>query len=99
MTTIVANWGEGRACALCGWHLGQFGALEGDLALLAPDGTTVAWQDVPPDELLEVFSTHEPACRNCHVVETFRREHPELIQGGAGRAPWRRVSLEDDPRG
>jgi hypothetical protein len=29
--------------------------------------------------LLDVFSTHRPVCWNCHVTETFRRLHPELV--------------------
>ena len=33
----------------------------------------------PLEKLQEVLATHWPVCWNCHVAETFRREHPELV--------------------
>jgi hypothetical protein len=29
--------------------------------------------------LPEVFLTYAPVCWDCHIAETLRREHPELI--------------------
>jgi len=34
---------------------------------------------IPAEKLQEVLRTDWPVCWNCHVAETFRREHPELV--------------------
>jgi hypothetical protein len=40
---------------------------------------TVSWDDVPPEKLADVFQTYQPVCWSCHIAETFRRDHPELV--------------------
>lgn len=76
---VVAHWYEGRRCAICHdvfqaihWH-------DHVPALLDTGGRTVPWNDVPLAKLTEYLDTHEPVCWNCHIVETFRREHGDLI--------------------
>jgi hypothetical protein len=76
---VVARWYEGRRCAVCGdvfhvvhWH-------DHVPALLDTGGRTVQWSEVPLAKLTEYLDTHEPVCWNCHIVETFRREHGDLI--------------------
>ena len=49
------------------------------IALLDPDHRTIEWRQLRPEQLPDVFSTHRPVCWNCHVAETFRRLHPELV--------------------
>jgi hypothetical protein len=44
-----------------------------------PAHRTRAWRDVEPAAILDTLATHAPVCWNCHVTETFRREHPELV--------------------
>jgi hypothetical protein len=44
----------------------------------------VQWSEIPAEKLQEVMRTHQPVCWNCHIAETFRREHPELV---VDRAP------------
>jgi hypothetical protein len=29
--------------------------------------------------LQETFATHQPVCWDCHIAQTFRREHAELV--------------------
>lgn len=75
---IVSKWYEGKNCVFC--HrpivLHQFDHAP---ALLGPDFRTTEWKNIRPEELPEIFSTHQPVCWNCHVAETFRRLHPELV--------------------
>lgn len=73
---VVRAWADGRTCAMCGREL-DGGARH--LALLAPDGTTREWRDVPVAQLPLALATSLPVCGNCHVAETFRRQHPELV--------------------
>jgi hypothetical protein len=76
---IVSNWYAGKKCALCHKPFGPLHHLDHAPALLTVDHSTIEWKDVPPQQLPEVFDTHRPLCWNCHVTETFRRLHPELV--------------------
>lgn len=81
---IVAHWYEGKACAYCGKMFAHINWHDHRPALLSPDKKTVQWVDVPPEKLPEYFATHKPVCWDCHIAESFRREHPELV---TDRAP------------
>jgi hypothetical protein len=89
--SIVARWYEGTSCVLCGKPLGEIDWLERRPALLSPDLHTVQWPSVAPERLPEVLATHRPVCYSCHVAETFREQHPELVTEnpwkGAGSQP------------
>src|SRR6266576_3849706 len=37
------------------------------------------WNEIPLEHLQQTLSTHWPVCWNCHIAETFRRRHPELV--------------------
>lgn len=76
---IVAKWYEGKSCAFCHKPIGPLQHLDHAPALLGPDFRTTEWKNVRPEELPEIFSTHQPVCWNCHVAESFRRLYPELI--------------------
>jgi hypothetical protein len=76
---IVHNWYEDKVCALCQKPFGSINWHDHRPALLDAEGNTVQWTAIPPETLREVFLTHEPVCWNCHVAESFRREHPELV--------------------
>jgi len=77
---IVVGWYTGKACVFCHKPVDNAADWTGHLpALLTPDSTTVTWGDVPPEKLPEVFQTYQPVCWSCHIAETFRREHPELV--------------------
>lgn len=78
--SVVAEWYQGKACVYCHKAVDSVAEWTGHIpALLAPDSKTVAWADVEPEKLPEIFATHKPVCWSCHVAETFRREHPELV--------------------
>ncbi len=79
VVNMLTRWYQERSCAYCGkpfetihWH-------DHKPALLNPDGRTVTWAQVPPEQVPEVLKTHRPVCWNCHGAETFRREHPDLV--------------------
>lgn len=76
---VVAAWYKDKVCVYCHKPVDAADWSGHMPALLAPDQKTESWGDVPPERLPEVFSTYQPVCWSCHIAETFRREHPELV--------------------
>jgi len=76
---VVSKWYEGKSCIFCHKQIGPLHHVDHAPALLAPDHTTVEWNQVRPEQLPEIFKTCLPVCWSCHVAENFRRQHPELI--------------------
>lgn len=76
---IVSNWYQGRKCFFCHKPFARMGHFDHPPALMGADHKTAEWKDFRPEQILEVFVTYQPVCWNCHIVETFRRVHPELV--------------------
>lgn len=76
---VVAGWYKDERCAVCGHPFGVIHWHDHKPALADDNGRTVQWNDVPVARLMEYLETHRPVCWNCHIVETFRHEHPELV--------------------
>ena len=76
---IVSKWFAGKKCVFCRKPIGILHHVDHAPALLGPDLKTKEWKQVEARELPEIFATHQPVCWNCHVTETFRRLHPELV--------------------
>lgn len=76
---FVARWYEGKKCAYCGKLIPAGDWLGHKPALMNADKKTIYWDIVPPETLPEVFGTCAPVCWDCHITETFRHEHPELV--------------------
>ena len=76
---IVGKWYEGKSCVFCHKPIAPLQHLDHAPALLGPDFQTKEWKDISAEKLPDILSTHQPVCWNCHVTETFRREHPELV--------------------
>jgi len=77
---IVADWYAGKACVICGKPVDTAEEWAGHVpALLKPEKITIYWDEVAPERLPEVFQTHSPVCWSCHIAETFRHDHPELV--------------------
>jgi hypothetical protein len=76
---LLARWYEGKRCAFCTHRFGPIQAWGHQLGLVSPGGRTMEWGEVRVEDLPEVLRTHRPVCWNCHVAESFRREHPELV--------------------
>jgi hypothetical protein len=77
--TIARRWFGSKTCVFCRRAITETRLVPHRPALLAPDGSTVEWPEVAPERLPEAFRTHAPVCWSCHVTETFRRMHPELV--------------------
>ena len=82
---LVAKWYTKRTCVYCGKAIQESDWLNQILALLGPDRKTVKWKQIRPETLPEVLATYLPVCLSCHVTETFRREHPDLVV----ERPWK----------
>ena len=76
---IVHQWYAGKKCALCGKPFAHINWHDHRPALIDSEGRTVQWTEVQPEGLPAYFATHWPVCWDCHVAQTLRREHPELI--------------------
>ena len=76
---MLSNWFKNKSCVYCGKLFDKINWTDHKPALLNLDCRTVEWKDIPPEELYDALTTHLPVCWNCHVAETFRREHPDLV--------------------
>ena len=76
---IVSNWYEGQRCVYCKKRFAPMKHLDHPPALLGPDDKTVEWNQFQPERLPEILSIYKPVCWNCHIAETFRHVHPELL--------------------
>ncbi len=90
---IVTHWYEGQSCVYCGNPFGKITWHDHKPALLSPAGKTVQWTEIPAEWLPEVLETYRPICWNCHVAETFRREHGEIVI----ERPWERGPMGEFP--
>ena len=77
--TKVIDWYRGRSCAYCHKPFGELNWHDHRPALLGPDRKTVQWSEIAAENLPDVFATYLPVCWSCHIAETFRREHPEMV--------------------
>jgi hypothetical protein len=72
----------------CGRLIGTAQAFGHRAALVTPEGVTREWSDLPADSVLDALKTDQPVCWDCHLAETFRRLHPELVTD----RPWQKDS-------
>jgi len=79
VSSIVNNWYQGKSCAYCHKPFAEIHWHDHPPALVDQERKTVQWNEVPLDQLQQVMTNHWPVCWNCHIAETFRREHPELV--------------------
>jgi hypothetical protein len=78
-SVLVKEWAKGRPCAMCRGPVTESWLSGHHIAVLEPTGMTREWVDIGADRLALALATSLPLCWNCHVAETFRRTHPELI--------------------
>ena len=76
---ILTEWYRDKSCAVCGKPIGEIHWADHKPALLSPARKTLAWEDVQPQDIPATLASHSPVCWNCHIVQTFCREHPELV--------------------
>ena len=85
--TIINRWYQGQNCAYCHKPFGEIHWHDHPPALVDYERRTVEWDKIPTDKLQDALGTHWPVCWNCHIAETFRREHPELIVDRPAHSP------------
>ncbi len=71
----VVRWYAGTKCVYCQKPIAQVD----HAAIVGRDGRTVEWEQVPAQELADVFATHFPVCWSCHAAQVFRRQYPGSV--------------------
>jgi hypothetical protein len=84
---IVYAWAQDKACVFCGSPLVESDAVGHHVALLGANGVTREWLDIAAERLRQALATELPVCWNCHIAETFRRSHAELVTDRDFRKP------------
>jgi hypothetical protein len=77
--SILTSWYDGKHCVSCGKQFGEIHWSDHKPALLSPEGYTVEWREVAPEKVPDLLATHFPICWDCHITESFCRQHPEMI--------------------
>ena len=77
--SVLEKWYRGKNCAFCARTFEQIDLTDHKPALLNPEGVTVEWRQIPISGVMEAISTYQPVCWDCHIAQTFLREHPELV--------------------
>lgn len=83
--TIAGHFFEGARCAICQTWIQPIHTATLQPGLL--DRVThdvAAWDEVPAEQLFDVFKARVPICPNCMLAESFRRRFPDL---GVERSP------------
>jgi hypothetical protein len=79
-TAQLKHFFEGKQCAACNRPIPPVHA--GELRPGLRNANTheaVAWDDIPAANLSTTLETHVPICSNCVIIETLRRQQPELV--------------------
>jgi hypothetical protein len=76
---IVASWYAGKHCIFCKDDIGPIVWHDRPPAVQVQDGSTREWKDIRAERLPAAFRTGQPVCWRCHVTESFRREHADLV--------------------
>jgi hypothetical protein len=90
--SLLERWYAGRTCVYCERPIGEIHWYDRRPALGDAGGRTIAWEGFRAEELPEILKTHLPVCWSCHVSETFRREHPDLVVD----RPWKQPHAGDN---
>jgi hypothetical protein len=83
--TLASKWYEGKTCVYCGRPISELSHLDHPPGIVSFDGKIIEWDKLQAEDLPEVLGSARPVCWNCTVVESFRKEHPELVL----ERPWK----------
>lgn len=76
---IVAAWYPHKFCVYCARAIGEIAWHDRMPALRAPNGTLRDWDGIAAVDVPSILATHDAVCWNCNLIETFRRDHPDLV--------------------
>lgn len=79
VSSVLEKWYRGKTCAFCKRRFQDISLVDHKPALLNPEGITVEWSQVPISVVNEAMTTYLPVCWNCHIAQTFYREHRGLV--------------------
>lgn len=74
---MLADWYRGADCVVCHTEIPEIGSSDDKPAFETPDGRTIEWNQVRPQDLPRVLETHRPVCWTCHA-QSFRAQFPDL---------------------
>jgi hypothetical protein len=77
--TKLTKWYKGKSCAVCGTAFEEIHWHDHRPALMDQEGKTIEWRDVEAEDLPRVLETDQPVCWNCHIMQSFVREHGDLV--------------------
>jgi hypothetical protein len=77
--SLLARFYAGKSCVYCGKRFDAIEWHDHKPALLNADGRTIEWRELAPEQVPGALAADKPVCWNCHVAQTFKREHPELV--------------------
>jgi hypothetical protein len=76
---VLMRWYRGKKCCYCGKPFEELHWVDHKPALQSPEGLLVRWSGVSVGNLSTVLNTHLPVCWDCYIVQSFQREHPDLV--------------------
>ena len=79
VSSLVRRWYEGKSCTLCDKEFREIAWLTHRPGVVDAAGRTYDWSEIPVEKVPETMVTHLPVCWDCHILETVRRLHPDLI--------------------
>jgi hypothetical protein len=88
-SAMAQQWYLDRSCVYCGKPIEKLHWHDHPPALLDADHQTMIWNEIPAEHLPEAFEKCAPVCWSCHMAESFRRTHPELVVN----RPWNRGAM------
>lgn len=77
--SVLEKWYRDKVCVFCKRPFHEIDLTDHKPALLNPEGVTIEWKQVPVSVVLESMASCRPVCWNCHIAQTFRREHADLV--------------------
>ena len=84
--SVLEKWYRGKVCAFCERPFPENHIVDHRPALLNPEGATVEWGQIPISAAMEAMTTYLPVCWNCHIAQSFRREHPDMVVDRTSRS-------------
>lgn len=78
LRSILTRWYEGKTCVYCDRPLTLHTHAQ-QPALRHPDGHTLDFASLRPEELVARIDEFAPVCFDCHLAEQFRRQFPDRV--------------------